>query len=182
MKSSPLLAALVMFPSFALAGELPNLPAKAPALTELRDQYDAPQTLSFPATNIVLLTIADRKGSEQIDGWVAALKTRYAGRVEMRGLADFTGVPSLWRSKVRKKFQEKRAYPVMLDWFGTNCAQFGFQPGVPNVLLIARDGMILERFSGPPGEAALKQAFEAMDATLDRSDRRRGEATQARSP
>ena len=59
-----------------IAGEAPKSPSHAPASIELRDQYDAQQRLTFPTPNVVVLTIADKKGSEQIDGWVAALKAR----------------------------------------------------------------------------------------------------------
>lgn len=114
----------------SVAGEATKPPGRAPVCIELRDQYDSPQRLVFPATNVVVLTLADKKGSEQVDGWVAALKSRYAGRIELRGLADVGGVPGWLRGKVRKKFQETRAYPVMMDWSGKVCAEFGFQPGL----------------------------------------------------
>lgn len=144
----------------------PKPPAHAPASIELRDQYDAPQRLTFPATNVVVLTIADKKGSEQIDGWVTALKARYAGRIELRGLAEVSGVPSLLRGKVRRKFQETRTYPVMMDWSGGVCGQLGFQPGLANLLVIARDGTIHARVAGPAREPALKELSAALDAAL----------------
>lgn len=152
-----------------LAGEAPKAPIHAPACLELRDQYDAPQRLTFPATNLIVLTIADKKGSEQIDGWVAALKAHYTGRIELRGLADVGGVPGFLRGKVRKKFQETRTYPVMMDWSGTVCAQFGFQPGLANVLVIARDGNIHARVAGSAREPALKELSAAIDATMIKS-------------
>lgn len=152
-----------------IAGEMPKSPSHAPASIELRDQYDAPQRLTFPATNVVVLTIADKKGSEQIDGWVAALKARYAGRIELRGLAEVGGVPGFLRGKVRKNFQETRPYPVMMDWSGKVCPQFGFQPGLANVLVIARDGNIQARVAGPAREPALKELSTAIDAALIKS-------------
>ena len=84
------------------ASEASKPPAQAPTSIELHDQYDLPQRLAFPSTNIVVLTIADRKGSEQIDGWVTALKSRCAGRFDIRGLADVGGVPGWLRGKVLK--------------------------------------------------------------------------------
>lgn len=149
-----------------ISSEASKPPAHAPASFELRDQYDAPQRLAFPATNIIVLTIADKKGSEQIDGWVAALKARYAGRIELRGLADVGGVPWFLRGKVRKKFQETRTYPVMMDWSGKVCAQFGFKPGLANVLVFARDGNIHARLAGPALEPSLKEFFATIDGVL----------------
>ena len=149
-----------------IAGEAPKSPSHAPASIELRDQYDAPQRLTFPATNVVVLTIADKKGSEQIDGWVAALKARYAGRIELRGLADVGGVPGLFRGKVRKKFQETRTYPVMMDWSGKVCSQIGYQADLANVLVIAGDGSIHARAAGSAREPVLKEVFTAIDAAI----------------
>ncbi|MBM3823460.1 MAG: hypothetical protein FJ404_11340 [Verrucomicrobia bacterium] len=148
------------------AGELPKRPIHVPVSLELRDQYDAPQRLDFPSTNIVVLTIADKKGSEQIDGWVAALKARYAGRIELRGLADVGGVPGLLRGKVRRKFQETRTYPVMMDWSGAHCAAFRYEKNVANVLVIGRDGQIKMRVAGLADEAAIKKLSVAIDAAL----------------
>lgn len=149
-----------------IAGEGSKLPTHAPASLELHDQFDAPQHLVFPCTNVIVLTIADKKGSEQIDGWVAALKARYAGRIELRGLAEVGGVPGLLRGKVRKKFQETRTYPVMMDWSGKVCAQFGFQPAHANVLVIAGDGSIRARVAGPAREPGLKEVSAAIEAAL----------------
>jgi hypothetical protein len=111
-----------------------------------------------------VLAIADRKGAEEVDGWVAALKSRYAGRIELRGLADVGGVPGWMRGKVRQRFQETRPYPVMMDWSGTNGVRFGAQPGVANVLVLAPDGAILSSQRGPADEKALRAAFQAIDA------------------
>ena len=153
----------------SIAGEAPKPPGHAPACIELHDQYDTPQRLAFPTTNVVVLTIADKIGSEQIDDWVAALKSRYAGRLELRGLADVGGVPGFLRGKVRKKFQETRTYPVMMDWSGKVCAQFGFDSGVANVLVIARGGSIHARVAGSAGEPALKELSAAIDAEMIKS-------------
>jgi len=151
----------------SIASEAPKPPAHTPASLELRDQYDAPQRLVFPATNVVVLTIADQKGSEQIDGWVAALKARYAGRIELRGLADVGGVPGFLRGKVRKRFQETRTYPVMLDWSGKTCAALGYQAGVANLVVFSEDGVIRGRIAGPATPDAIAKV-EAIVATATR--------------
>ena len=152
------------------AGESARFPTKAPSNTELRDQFDAPQRLSFPATNVVVLTIADRKGAEEVDGWIAALKPLYAGRVDFRGLAQVAGVPGLFHAKVRARFQETRKYPVMLDWSGNVCAEFGYQPGTANILIIDREGRIRARLSGRASPAAVASARAALEAALSSAD------------
>ncbi len=148
------------------AGESARLPTNAPSSIELRDQFDAPQRLSFPAPNVVVLTIADRKGSEEVDGWIAALKPLYGGRVDFRGLADVARVPGLFHARVRAQFQEARKYPVMLDWSGNVCAEFGYQPGTANTLIIDREGRIRARLSGRASPAAVASARVALEAAL----------------
>ena len=152
-----------------------HVSTNAPSCIELRDQFDTPQRLSFPTTNLVVLTIADRKGSEEVDGWIAALKPVYSGRVDFRGLANVAGVPGLFQAKVRRKFQETRKYPVMMDWSGTACAQFGYQREVANVLVIGRDGAILARLCGGATDAAVAAARASLDAALAPADRKRAD-------
>ncbi len=155
------------------AGESARLPTNAPSNIELRDQFDAPQRLSFPGTNVVVLTIADRKGAEEVDGWIAALKPLYAGRVEFRGLADVAGVPGLFHARVRARFQETRQYPVMLDWSGDVCAEFGYHGGTANILIIDREGGIRARLSGRASPAALASARVALEAALSSTGAKR---------
>ncbi len=138
----------------------------APSCIELRDQFDKPHRLSFPTTKVMVLTIADRKGSEEVDGWIAALKPLYAGRVDFRGLANVGGVPGLFQAKVRRKFQETRNYPVMMDWTGVACAQFGYQRDVANILVIDHNGYIRTRISGSASSAAVAAVRVALDAAL----------------
>ena len=149
-----------------VAGVDESLATNAPARIELHDQYDAPQILSFPTTNITVLTIADRKGSEQVDGWIAVLKPRYAGRIELRGLADVRGVPWFLRGKIGKRFQEARQYPVMMDWSGKVCAQLGYQQGLANILILDHRGNVLGRFTGDAVETKRTAAFNLIDQAL----------------
>jgi hypothetical protein len=156
----------VLLPFCVRSGEGRLLATNAPACIELRDQYDAPQRLSFPATNVTLLTIADRKGSDQVEGWIAALKPRYAGRIDIRGLADCGGAPGFVQGRIRKKFQETRPYPVMMDWSGKASAQFGFKQNSANILVLGRDGRILARFAGAATAPAIAEAIAALDRAL----------------
>ena len=126
--------------------------------------FEPTQTLAFPTTNIIVLTIADKRGAEEIAGWVSVLKLRYAGRIEIRGLADVGGVPGFLQGKIRKKFQASHTYPVMLDWSGNVCAQFGYEKNVANILILGRDGTILGRSTGP----ATEQAIQDFDSLLEK--------------
>ncbi len=148
------------------AGELSSSPTHAPSRVELHDQFDVPQRLSFPATNVTILTIADRKGAEEVDGWIAALKPLYAGRADFRGLADVAAVPKWLHARVRARFQQTRRYPVMLDWSGDVCTLFGYQPGTANLVIIDRDGSIRARICGSASPATVASARAALEAAL----------------
>ena len=141
-------------------------PTNAPSLIELHDQFDAPQTLSFPATNVTLLTIADKKGSEQIAGWVTPLKQRFGKRIDIRGLADVSTVPRPLRGIVRRKFQRLQTYPVMLDWSGDVVKAFTYVPDNANVLVLDAHGQILKRISGEANPKAVQDLCAAIDRAL----------------
>lgn len=135
----------------------------APPSIELRDQFDAPQRLSFPRTNITLLTIADRKGSEQVAGWIAPLRHRFGTRIDIRGLADVSSVPRPLRGTIRTKFQKFQTYPVMMDWSGKAVKAFTYVPDKANLLVLDEHGHILKRISGE----ANPEGIEALSAVID---------------
>lgn len=152
--------------SLAPAAEEHPFTSKISQRIELHDQYQKLQTLSFPTTNVTFLTIADRKGSVQVAGWITALKERHAGPIDVRGLADVGGVPFPLRGRIRKRFQESILYPVMMDWSGDVCAKFGYVEDQANVIIIDRNGSVAGRFSGKATEANFKDAFVALQKAL----------------
>jgi len=143
-----------------------NAPTTVPSCIELHDQFDAPQKLSFPSAKVIVLAIADRKGSEEVNGWITALKSLYGGRIEFRGLANVAGVPGFFQGRLRRKFQETLKYPVMMDWSGAACARFGFRRQVANILVIDRQGSIRARICGSASPTALAAARVALEAAL----------------
>jgi len=138
----------------------------APACIELKDQFDAPRKLSFPATNLTVLTIADHKGSEQVAGWVAPVKARYGLRVGIHGIADVSAVPGWLRGVVRKKFQQRQTYPVMLDWSGETVKAFAAVHNCVNGFVLNEHGRILLRFQGEATPVALSELYTTIDQAL----------------
>ena len=150
----------------ALAAEDHSFTSNISQRIELHDQYQNLQSLNFPTTNVTFLTIADRKGSKQIEGWITALKAHHKGPLDIRGLADVGGVPSLLRGRIRKRFQETILYPVMMDWSGDVCARFRYVADQANIVVIDRNGSIAGRFSGQATEANLKAALVSLQKAL----------------
>lgn len=144
------------------AGTLTN----APASIELPDQFEQPQKLSFPNTNLTVLTIADRKGSEQIAGWVEPVAKRFGTRVDVRGIADVSAVPRLLRGTVRSAFRKEQTHPVMMDWSGAVVKKFAPTEDATTVLLIDGQGKILRRYVGVAKPAEVQELCKLIEQLL----------------
>ena len=155
------------------AGELANNAPAATAPTnrcvdfELKDQFDQSHSLKFPSAKPIVLTVADKKGSDGVAAWAHPLGVRFDERIKICGLADVSAVPKMLRGYVQGKFKKAFTHPAMLDWDGKICAGFGYEKNQPNIYLIASDGRILLHRSGPVSEAGLKEFGDAIEAELD---------------
>ncbi len=134
---------------------------------ELKDQYDKQVTYRFPKTRITVLTFGDRKGSEQIEGWVRPLYSRYQERVEQYGVAVLSSVPALLRGAVRGIFKKKVKYSVLLDWKGDVAKAFRYEGKKANVVLVNRQGQIIYRTNGAATEAELQKLYQEIDKLLE---------------
>lgn len=159
---------LLLAAALCAAGATPPTAAPVLAAFELSDQYGIVHRISFPATNVTLMTVADRQGSEQIDGWIAPLEARYGGRIVIAGIADLSQVPGLLRSMVREKFRKRWVHPVMLDWEGSVARGFHYQKDKANVFVIDREGRMTGHFTGATNEVALTALFAEVDLLLGR--------------
>ena len=148
------------------AGESAPVTANAPARLALRDQFGALQVLAFPRTNTTLLTIADRRGAEQIAGWIAPVQRRFGTRIEICGIADLSAVPRPLHPMVRRQFQKSQDHPVMLDWSGDAVKTFQYVPGNSTLLVFDGRGRILLRVNGEANEAAVREVCDAIDRAL----------------
>lgn len=147
-----------------------TMPTNAPACIELLDQFEQPQKLSFPNTNITVLTIADRKGSEQVASWVGPVAQRFGKHVDVRGLADVSSVPRLLRGTVRASFQKNQPYPLMLDWTGSEAQKFAPKADVVTVLLIDGSGKIIRRYEGEAKQAQVQELCKLIESLLPKQE------------
>jgi hypothetical protein len=141
---------------------------------ELADQFGQLRTCEFaPGCAPLVLTIADRGGSEQVAGWIAAVKARYGGRIRIEGVADLSKVPVLLRPLVRSKFKSVSDYPVMLDWEGKVVRWFPVAGKEANIYVINDGGVVLEADHGAATEQRLKKLYDCLDQL---AGRRQGDA------
>ncbi|HMP82518.1 MAG TPA: hypothetical protein PKA41_07395 [Verrucomicrobiota bacterium] len=161
----------------ACAAGVENSPeARAPSRIQLNNQFDRPESLIFPSTNVTVVLIADRKGAEQIAGWIAPLKEQFGTNIAIRGIADVSGVPGLLRNAVRKRFQRDHPHPLMLDWTGETCAAFQHQRGVANAIVVDRDGLIRGRFTGAATDNNLNRTIALLSALISKRTDSSGES------
>jgi peroxiredoxin len=133
---------------------------------ELKDQHDQPFRYRFPQSRITVLIFGDRKGSEQIEGWVRPLYNRYQTRIEQYGVAVLSAVPSMMRGLVRGMFKRKVKYPVLLDWKGEVAKVYQYESRQANLIIVDRNGRIVYRTTGAASEAKLHWAYEQIDRLL----------------
>lgn len=147
----------------ALAWLCANLALGAEAV-RLEDQNGSLRTMAFPAAKPIILTIADREGSKQLEPWVRALKERLGDRVAFEGVADLSRVPKPLRGLVLRRFKSTQNYPVMLDWEGAVPKRYKAVEGAANVFLLSKSGEVLKHATGQAAEALVeefaKQALE----------------------
>lgn len=133
---------------------------------ELKDQYDREASYRFPKQKITVLAFGDRKGSEQIEGWVRPLWDRYQNGIDQQGIAVLTSVPFFARGFVRGIFKSKVKFPVLLDWTGKVSKAYGYQTGQANLYVIDRNGRIAMKVTGAATPSDLHKVFAQIDRML----------------
>lgn len=140
-------------------------PPQAPAFT-LENLKGEKQSFSFPRSKILIIAIADQKGSEDMENWIQPLYDRYTDSVDIQGVAELSAVPKFARGIARGIISGIVKQPIMLDWTGTVSSQFGAQAGVTNVYAINAQGQIIAQGSGAANLDKLKAIAESVDAAL----------------
>lgn len=149
----------------AIASSPPPRPAQAPAF-ELTDQYGRAHRIAFPRGKVSVITLADRRGSRQIEDWVRPLYERYTDRIEFHGIARVAGVPDALRPLVSRLFRRGSGHAVMLDWTGDVCDRYVCEAERANVLVVDRLGRVVHRVHGTADRAALERCFAEIDRLL----------------
>lgn len=133
---------------------------------ELRDQFDRRLAYRFPKERVSVLVFGDRKGSAQVEGWVAAIHERYGERIDLHGVAVLTSVPSLFRGFARSQFRKRIRFPLLMDFDGRVSEGYGYETDVANIFVIARDGTVVLKATGAATADGLKRVFDALDESL----------------
>lgn len=133
---------------------------------ELKDQYGNSQAYRFPTAKINILIFGDRSGSQQIEGWVRPLYDRYQDRINIKGIAALSSVPSFARGMVTRIFKSQVKYPVLLDWTGEVSKSYSYEAGKANVFVVSPTGEILMRINGAATATGIEQIQTQVNKVL----------------
>ncbi len=146
------------------------------ALT-LTDQYG--QAVEVPPEDTpAVVVLSDKEGAAQSEAWGAALAKAFAQELKedpptlkIIAVAHLKGVPAMMRGMVKGFFlaaaDQPAKPPVALDWEGSAAAQTVFKPGVAQVLVLDRDGVLRLVLSGAATEKAVAQVTEKLKGFLE---------------
>ena len=167
LKYTPL--GFLLFISAAMASEVISSSALGRLQIKgftLIDQYKAEHKQEFPRERISIFALADRKGSDQLEDWIAPFYERYEENVDICGIANLKGVPKLLQPMIRRLFRKGVAYPVMMDWTGSVCESFGYQAGMADIFVVSRDGTLLHRINGETSKEKLETCYALIDGLM----------------
>lgn len=132
----------------------------------LEDQFGKKISINFPSDKVAVLIFGDRKGSEQVEGWVRPLYGKYTDKIYIFGIAELSVVPWAVRPVVRSMIRRGSKTPVMLDWSGNVSKSYGYEKGKANVFVVRKDGTIVAIKRGAVSNAALNELYQEINAIL----------------
>lgn len=156
--------------------------AAAPAIDPLaglvlEDESGHARHLEELTDTPVLLVIADRRASEQANGWgerlaagsAALTPWRATGKVAWLSIVDGRGVPEFARDAARERIRErevdaarKHRTSMLLDWTGLLAERLGAERGRALIVLLSRDHVPFARAGGAPTDDAVERMIDAI--------------------
>ena len=133
---------------------------------ELTDQNAMTRSYRFPKAKVTAMTVADHRGSDQLEPWIEKLYDRYEKRIDIDGVADVSMIPKPFHGMFCEVFRKRLAYSVMLDWGGSVVKRFGYEKGVANIYVIDRRGRILKQVTGPVNDDVEQELFRTIDRAI----------------
>lgn len=122
---------------------------------ELTDQFNEAMTLKPPFEKPVIVTIADKQGSSELEEWIRPIQGEFGDDIEFFAVADLRSVPGLLRGMVRRGFKKEFTHPIALDWKGAAADQLSIAEDHANLFLLDRQGRLRLSVTGKAGEEQL---------------------------
>lgn len=132
----------------------------------LEDLQGERRRFQFPREKLLVLAIADQKGSEGMENWIKPLYDRYSSRIDIEGVAELSAVPGFARGIARGIISGLVKQPILLDWTGEVSQQLKAQKNITNLYVIDAQGQLIASSSGEATLEKLKEMVEAIDSAL----------------
>ena len=139
---------------------------RAPDFT-LEDQHRDEHEYHFPRERVTVLLLADREGSDGLEEWVRPLYERYELTIDLRGIAELSEAPRIFRGLIRLGFRQVLEYPVLMDWEGEVCEALNYPGEVPRVVVAAPDGEIALKVDGEAEPERVARVMRSVDELLE---------------
>ncbi len=160
------LGLFLLFIGSAAGGEQLLINARAPEFT-LSDQYDRQYSLQSFAGGTLVLLASDKDGEEQNHRWGESIRKKYGNGVQLLGVADVRTVPFFLKGIIRSDFKKDQK-SILLDWERKIFTAYGLAKGVPNVILIDRNGFVRYLHAGAPTDEARELLFKEIEMMGER--------------
>jgi hypothetical protein len=157
---------MMLISCFASEGDKETAEVRRVHSFTLSDQFKKKHTQAFPGRRVIVLALADHKGSEQLEDWISPFYKRYGEQIDIYGVANLKGVPGFMKPLLRKLFRKGLDYPVMMDWSGEVCKALSYDAGRANILILCPKGGIRYRINGEVTEKDLQDCFSKVDGLL----------------
>lgn len=132
----------------------------------LKDQFGKELVYKFPKEKVSILAFGDKDGSDQLEGWIRPLYEKYTDKIDILGIAELSVVPGIAKGIVRGMIKKKTKESIGLDWSGDVSKSFGYQKKQANIILIDKNGFVIQKQIGTMSEAKLKQLQDEIDLLL----------------
>ena len=118
----------------------------------IEDQFDRLHTDRRYRGSAVLVSWADRKGSDYLDDWNGALGDSLAAevrvyRVRLLNVAHVKGAPFFVKGKIKSALRRDHAQPVLMDWGGKFAEAYACTPDHCNLLIFDRSGQLVANYA-----------------------------------
>ena len=126
------------------------------------------ESVQFPRTRFMIITVANAQGSDDLNNWVTPLKDRYPYTVDFYSVIELSSVAAQDRSNARSIVAQTQVVdtPVLLDWTGRVSEAFEAEANVVNVYAINPQGRIIAEGHGMADLEKLKAFAETVDSAV----------------
>ena len=149
MKRPSLLLASFIALSSVLAAHIDTIVgSRIPEFT-IEDQFEREWRTSDFRGRTTVFVVSDRSGYEYSPNWTGVLVPRFkSSPVRFIPVADVQSVPGFLKGFIRGKFKDEFTYAVLMDWEGVLIKAFRITEGVPNLIIVDKNGIIQHAVHG----------------------------------